>query len=188
MRVFVVTPPAAVVTLEEAKQHLKVEHDEDDALITSMVAAATGHIDGPDGWLGRAIGLQTLEARLGAGYCSGRIVLPYRPIASVVSMKYIDSDGAEQTLAADQYSLRGHELWPAFDVTWPTPRAEPEAVRVQYQAGYSSLPAAIRAAILLMVGDLDRNRTTVAAGANNVAAVPMSTTVENLLSPFRVYG
>ena len=56
MRVFVVTPPEPVVSIDEAKDHLRVDGDGEDALIEGLVAAATGHIDGPNGWLGRAIG------------------------------------------------------------------------------------------------------------------------------------
>ncbi len=60
-----------------------------------------------------------------------------------------------------------------------------EAVRVRYRAGYESLPDAISVAILLMVADLYRNRMTTQPGTQSV--VPMSTTVEALLGPFRVY-
>ena len=49
-----------------------------------------------------------------------------------------------------------------------------------------NIPAPIRAAILLMVGDLWHVRATVATGAA-MAMVPMSATVEHLLQPFRVY-
>lgn len=48
------------------------------------------------------------------------------------------------------------------------------------------MPAPIRAAILLMVGDLYRNRDTTAVGT--ISKIDMSTTVENLLAPFRVFA
>ena len=62
MRLAVVTPPEPVVTLADAKQHLKVSHSAEDALIEGMVAAATQMIDGPESWLGRVLGVQTLDA------------------------------------------------------------------------------------------------------------------------------
>lgn len=49
-----------------------------------------------------------------------------------------------------------------------------------------NVPEPIKAAILLMVGDLWHARATVATGAA-MAMVPTSTTVEQLLQPFRVY-
>jgi uncharacterized phiE125 gp8 family phage protein len=197
MRVFVVTPPAPVVTWEEADEHLRLDGDTDQQpYIEGLLAAATGHLDGPDGWLGRALGVQTLEARLDWFGCLP-ITLPFPPLIDLVSVKYIDADGVEQTLATDQYVVRGNRFWPAYDVTFPTPRNEPEAVRIRYRAGYvqdamadplvAALPAPIRAAVLLMTEDLYKNRGGTIVG-RSVAAVPMSTTVENLLGPFRVYG
>ena len=49
-------------------------------------------------------------------------------------------------------------------------------------------PEAFRArtvAILLMVGDLYRNRETTGQGASPLGSIPMSTTVEALLAPYR---
>lgn len=187
MRIVVVTPPAApVVALGQAKDHLNVDHDDDDALITAMIAAATANLDGPDGWLGRALGAQTLEARLHAFGCDP-IVLPFPPHIEVESVKYIDRDGIEQTLDPADYELLGAELDRTWGKSWPTPRGQREAVRIRYRAGYvGALHPSIHAAILLMVGDLYANRETVIAGLN-VAEVPMSTTVVNLLTPLRMW-
>ncbi len=75
---------------------------------------------------------------------------------------------------------------------WPTSQCQEDAVRIRYTAGYNgvlvtdggtgSLPGALAAAIKLMVGDLYQNRETV---AGQISAVPMSLTVDRLLSPFR---
>ncbi|QCP88102.1 phage gp6-like head-tail connector protein [Cereibacter sphaeroides] len=51
-----VTPPTVpVVTVDEAKVHLNVTHHDDDAEIADCISAATAHLDGPGGVLGRAI-------------------------------------------------------------------------------------------------------------------------------------
>lgn len=186
MRVFVVTPPAPVVTLEEAKAHLKRDGDDDDALITAYVAAATGHIDGPDGWLGRAIGVQILEARFG-GSCGDTVRLPFPPFIELVSVSYHDTGGVEQMADLADFDAFGSDLAPVASAwPWASGSARRDGIRIRYRAGYETLPPAIRAAILLMTGDLYRNRdTTAAAGA---VAIPMSTTVANLLAPFRVFA
>jgi len=64
-----VTPPAQpVITLAEAKAHLRVDIDAEDSLIEGMVAAATAHLDGWRGVLGRAIMPQAWrETHDGAG-------------------------------------------------------------------------------------------------------------------------
>jgi uncharacterized phiE125 gp8 family phage protein len=186
MRVFVVTPPASVITTDEAKAHLKVYSDDEDALIEAFIAAATAHLDGPAGWLGRAIGLQTLEARFDTFEC-GTLQLPYPPLVELVSVKYLDSDTVEQVAAPETYEIMGQMIVPIERGTWPTPLRRREAIRVRYQAGYENVPAPIRAAILLMVGDLYANRETT-IGSSNSVTVPMSTTVENLLGLYRVWA
>jgi len=195
MRVAVVVPPAPVVALAMAKAHLRVDGDDSDQLIAAYVAAATAHIDGPDGWLGRAIGPQTLRATFnGFGDCL--LPLPQGPLIDIVSIKYDDGDGVEQTVSPADYTLDRRGALRAFGTAWPSARAWPDSVRIIYRAGYvadvdadplvASPPPAIVAAILLMTGDLFSNRETGVIGTIS-GAVQMSTTVENLLAPYRVW-
>lgn len=185
MRVVVVTPPTPVVSLDEAKLHLRVDTSDEDDLIFGMVAAATAHIDGPSGWLGRAIGVQTLTAHFDNFGCGG-LILPFPPIVCVTSVQYLASPGVEQTVDAALYETMGGTLVPKHGQTWPASLWRREAVRVTYQAGYAEAPAPIRAAILLMVGDLFRNRETVALGTI-APPIAMSMTVEALLQPYRMF-
>jgi uncharacterized phiE125 gp8 family phage protein len=188
MRVVVVTPPSAeVVSVEQVKDHLNIDHSDDDALLSAYIAAATAVIDGPEGWLGRAIGEQVLEARLD-DFGTGPILLPYPPLVTLSSVKYVDGDGVEQVLASTEYELLGSELDLAWGKSWPSVRSQREAVRIRYTAGYSGeIDPRIHAAILLMVGDLHANRETVVVGSIS-SPIQMSTTVENLLAGLRVYA
>jgi uncharacterized phiE125 gp8 family phage protein len=194
-----ITPPTAdVVTLEEAKAHLRVDHADDDALIAGMIAAATSHLDpAGNGWLGRALRPQTWELRFDAFPC-GPVILPYPPLISVESMKYGDGDGVERELVAgigyrvfaDAWRAR---LEPVYGGSWPRVRRDHESVRVRYVVGHApadgeaadALPPSVKAAILLIVGDLYAFRETVAEGAPS--KVPVSATVDALLAPLRVY-
>jgi len=200
MRVVVVTPPAPVVTWEEADQHLRLDGDvEQKPMVERLIAAATAHIDGPQGWLGRALGLQTLEIFLPAfGVVS--IDLPYPPAVDIVAIDYVDNSAATVAMDEGDYELRGRLLRAAWPKAWPSAQwrgCDGETVRIQYRAGYAvdpdadpvapNVPEPIKAAILLMVGDMWHARATVATGPS-MAMVPMSTTVANLLQPFRVYS
>ena len=189
MRVIVIIPPAPVVTLERAKQHLRVDAADDDALIAAMIAAVTNHLDGPQGWLGRSLGIQTLEARFSIFDLPRRLVLPFPPSIELVSVKYLGVDDVERVADLEDLELLGAEIVPAGSMLpWEGCSVRREAIRVRYKAGYAELPPAIAAAILLMVGDLYANREGVIAGASAAAiAIPMSTTAEALLGPFRVF-
>lgn len=189
MRVTVIEPAEPVVSWEEAAVHLRLDgDDEQQAYVEALIAAATGAIDGPDGSLGRAIGVQTLEARFDGFPCDfgGGLHLPCRPVKTLVSIQYLDGSNVLATLPVNQCELLGPDLVTLGGAAWPSVYLRREAVRIRYIAGYETLPPPIRAAILLMVGDLFNNRDTTTAGA--VSAVPMSTTVERLLAPYRVFA
>lgn len=160
MSVVVIDPPAPVVDLALAKRHLRVETDDDDDLIAIYLAAAQGAIDGPAGWLGRAIGTQTLELRLssfqeedwrlpGGGYAwdgtmwpnwstwpFDKIPLPFPPLREIVSITYEDLTGADQVLDPSGWRQIGDGVTPSFGDVWPAGRLEASAVRVRYAAGY----------------------------------------------------
>jgi len=105
------------------------------------IDAVVGEIDGPDGWLGRAIGPQTLEWAFD-GWRGRNLLLPCAPVIEIVSVKYTDTKGAEQTVDSVDYGKTGDCLW--FKPVWqmPTLGCYPEAVRIRYRAGYDSRPVA----------------------------------------------
>lgn len=63
MTVAVVTPPGAIVDAPTARARLGLDASVDDATLSALIAAAQATVDGPNGTLGRAIGVQTLELR-----------------------------------------------------------------------------------------------------------------------------
>lgn len=193
MRVIVITPPLRIVSLAAAKAHLRVDDDAEDTLIAAFSDAAQAHIDGPDGWLGRSLGKQTLELRR-CGFPT-YVELPFGPVLSVASVKYVDQDGVEQTLDPSAYAVHGNIVARAHGALWPRVRTELESVRVRYDAGYpdtegaepkSTVPAPIVSAVKLMIGDLFENRASVAPGER--PKINMSVTVENLLNLYKVWG
>lgn len=192
MTVVVITPPAQMpVSLEEAKLHLRVDFDDDDELITALIGAATKHLDGPDGWLGRALITQTLEYRADE-FCEV-IRLPYPPLQSVTSVKYLDNDGVTQTLSTGVYRTIGGgasatSIVQVYGQSWPSIRYTDEAVQIRYVAGYGDdpedIPEPIRQALLLMIGHLYENREAVLVGANAMIT-PMA--VDALASTYRIF-
>lgn len=192
MAVRVITPPANYpLTLDEAKSHLRVDHTDEDALITTFLAASTAHAEQ---FTGRALITQTLELVLDTFIHD--IEIPRPPLQSVVSVKYDDASGVEQTLVenndyvVDAASQPGWVV--ATDAGWPTTLDAINAVRIRYIAGYidstmsppiDDVPFDLKAAILLMCGTLYANRENVVVGVTS-AMVPWS--AEQLLRQRRV--
>jgi uncharacterized phiE125 gp8 family phage protein len=186
MHVSVITPPDPIVTWAEADTHLRLDGDtSQQPFVEALIAAAQGNIDGPSGWLGRCIGVQTLEATTDCFDFGLR--LPYPPVTAIVSVKYDDPSGAEQTLDPSAYRLDATgTLVCAFGGSWPSVRSDFGAIRVRYRAGYEEAPASIKAAVLLMVSHLFNNRDAVTTTAAQPATLPLG--VEFLLNPHRVIG
>jgi len=190
MALTLITPPAVEpVTLQEAKDHLRVDGAEEDALISEAIAAARLALDGPDGWLERALITQTWDWTFD-GFPDGDLAPPLPPLQSVASIAYVDPAGTIQTLPASAYKVslgggRRPRIAPAYGTSWPVSRAEIDAVKVRLVAGFglapASVPAPIRAALLLLIGHLHAQRETEIVGAS-VAELP---TVANLLAPYR---
>jgi uncharacterized phiE125 gp8 family phage protein len=184
MTLVVVTPPEPLIDIDEAKRFLNVEDNDQDALIGTLIVAAQGAIDGPDGWLGRCIGVQTLQLSDPCVDCWGKITLPCPPVIGIVSVTYADG---RQTADPSSYALGpGNVLRPTRGFRWPWGRlgrldhdSRAHGVTVQYRAGYETLPAPIRAAILLMVSDLFYTR-----GGQVDGSQIANPAIERLLSPY----
>lgn len=179
------TPPGATpVSLTEVKAHCRVDDTDSDAVLTVLLNAAVNHLDGWTGILGRAMVTQSWRQDYGA---FGRLRLPLGPVASITSITYYDGDNAQQTLADSVYVLRTDSLGAYVelkpDQSWPSAYSRTDAVSVTYVAGTEAadVPAALKAAILLMVSHWNENREAVSEGAR--MEVPMSANA--LIGPYR---
>jgi uncharacterized phiE125 gp8 family phage protein len=134
-------PTDPVVTVANVKQHLNVDGGHHDGLIGDLIAAATVKLDGRDGILGRCLMPQSWRLTL-AGFPCGGIQLPLPPTLTVASIKFLDPSEVEQTLAAETYrviagGLSGAVIVPKQGLIWPLAACAPDAVRVDFTAGYA---------------------------------------------------
>lgn len=186
---------AEPVTRAEAKTHLRIDSDitDQDSLVDALIQGAR---EWCENYTRRSFVRRTLQMRFDA-FC-GPFRLPYGPVASVTSITYTDSGGNGATLAADQYQVDTYStparIVPAYGVVWPSVQeGVVNGVVVTYVAGYApgstsptdhaeNVPAAIKAAMLLLIGHLYENRELV--DMKQLYTVPFG--VKALLAPFEI--
>lgn len=147
MGISVVTGPSTEpVTLAEAKAHLRVAISDDDGLIAGYILAARQYVEGQ---IHRPIVSRmcdyTIDRRWpyrdDGGVWRTWIDLPLPPLRAVRSITYVDTSGATQTLATNQYTVMTNRprgaVVPAYDATWPDVRDQVEAITVRFIAGYT---------------------------------------------------
>jgi uncharacterized phiE125 gp8 family phage protein len=197
-----VSPPAVEpLSLQEAKDHLRVTHAAEDALIQAYITAARSRCEE---YQRRAYVQQTWELSLDGFPCASAndphavIRLPRPPVQSVASVIYVAEDGSEVTMDASAYQLdAGGELArlsPAYGTTWPRARRVPGAVRIRYVAGYpvggteaqpdpaANVPPLVRMAMRFEIGHYYANREAVVTGT---IVTSMHSATKDLLSPGR---
>lgn len=187
----VTKPTTEALSVDEAKQHLRVDTSDDDGLIAGYILAARHWVESQVG----PLMTQTWDYTVDYGWptLAGEyaIPLPLRPVQSVTSVSYKDSDGATQTLSAGLYTTVLNVPLPrierAYGASWPTVRDVPAAITVRFVAGYGSTPGdvpdSLRVAMQLLVGHFYENRESVVVGNLQVNELPMG--VETLISPWR---
>jgi uncharacterized phiE125 gp8 family phage protein len=185
MTLRVVTGPTErPAALQRVKDQLHIDHSDDDFLIDSLILTALGRLEAATQ---RRFLTQTLEWVL--PYWPARIRLPVAPVATggVVSIKYVDLQGVQQTLDPSLYvaAPSGHtlEIRPAFGSVLPLIGLDAvEGVVIRFVAGRaaSAISEATRTALTMLVGALYENRDE----SNPVKLGPtgLPETVESLIT------
>ena len=148
-------PSAEPASLSDVKNQLGINDDSTDFILSRRIAGARKWVED---YCGRALISQTIEFRFDEWPDEGVIKVPMPDILSVTSVKYIDGDGVEQTVSSSNYTVDtfDHIIRNNYDYSWPSHRAEKNAIRVVYVAGYGTkktdVPKNIVDAIINIVG------------------------------------
>ena len=183
MGLALITPPVGEpVTLAEAKKHLRITHTDEDEHIHGLIMAARQYAEE---YTHRVLMPQTWDWTMDKLPAAFDVPLP--PLRSITSVKYIDTAGAEQTLASSVYavdtaSIRGRIVL-AYGQVWPSTREQVGGVTVRIVAGYTIVPQPIKMAMLMLIGHLYENRETTISGTI-ISNTPLAT--DTLLNPYRV--
>jgi uncharacterized phiE125 gp8 family phage protein len=98
--IVLVAPTAEPVTLDEAKEQLRIEPSftEDDGYITSLISVAR---DRCESYCNQFFTVQDIKILID-GFIIGSVILPYQRL-DIASVKYKDADGVEQILPTSDY-------------------------------------------------------------------------------------
>jgi uncharacterized phiE125 gp8 family phage protein len=189
MALKVITAPAAEpVTAADIYSKIGLKSgDVVEADITMMIATAR---QWAEEYTARAFVNRTLELALDE-FPQREIELPTPPVTSITSIKYLDAGGTEQTMDSADFVLDDYGMvnWllPAYATEWPNTLDSANAVKVRYVAGYgadgTSVPAAIKQAIVLIVGQAFRATPGMESGLYP-AMIPNA--AKELLSHYRI--
>lgn len=193
MKATIVTPATTEpVSVQEAKEHLRVDGSDEDAYIGSKISEAREDVED---WTRRAIMTQTWDYSLDAfPKDKDYIELPFGNLQSLTSVKYKGTDGAETTMTVTtDYLLEtngeqhGRIVLP-YGETWPTDTLYPSnPITIRFVCGWTTaalVPGKIKAAIKMIVADLYESRGESVIGQTVVE----NKVVERLLASERLWG
>jgi len=183
----IVTPAASEpITLTEAKNFLRVDVSDDDALITALISAAREMCESYT----RRILVTTTIDEFFDGFPNYRnniskdiIYLSRGPVQSVENVKYVDEIGSEETVAASYYVVDkiSEPARIASTAGWFATNGIINQVIVRYVVGNSvaDIPKPLLQGMLLIISDLYDKRE------DRVHRLP--TASEYLFNPFRIF-
>lgn len=194
MSLSLVTAPAEEpISLQDATAHLRLEDDATDvALVNSLIKAARQEAENHTH---RAFITQTWD--LNFDTFPTVIKIPKSPLVSVTHVKFYDTAGAQQTLAASNYivdapagpqCLEGRITLSATGA-WPAIQVRTNAISVRFVAGYGvafAVPEPIKSAMKLIIGHLYENRENVVITERGSIVQEMPQAAQWLLGPYTI--
>lgn len=169
-------PLITPITLAEVKAQLRVEHDDDDAILTRLIDVAVAYTD-VRGALGQAMITQKWAQWINANPPQN-VSLILGPVQNVTAVKYYDTDGVLQTDDVNNYQVFGTDfatvISPKDSFTWPVSQQRSDAIKIEYEIGYgdeiTNVPQTIRHALMLLIGHWYDNREQ--TGADELSNIP----------------
>ncbi len=175
------------ISVAEAKANCRVDASDEDSLFTLWIGRAVREAEN---YTQTALMPQTWDQTLDA-FPYAEIELLKPPVSAIVSVTYLDTAGALQTLNSGSYSLETSTfpgwLLPTYDTDWPDTQASANAVTIRCTCGYANaaaVPEDIRGWLLAAVNFYYQHRGPVLA---NGKAVELPESFFSTLDPYKVW-
>jgi uncharacterized phiE125 gp8 family phage protein len=185
MPAYLVTAPAAEpLSLVDAKRFLRVEHGDDDAIITALVSAARNHVEA---LTRNALMVQTWRLVLDRWPDGGRIAPRIGPLRALTAVRVFGADNEARTIDPEIFVVdvaAGVLAAPAWSL--PVPGRSVAGIELDIEVGFgaaSEVPQTLLQAIRMLVAHWYENRGLIAIGSS-VAMMPAS--VNAMISSHRV--
>lgn len=157
MAIKTIMPPAAEpLSLDEAKQHLRITDSDNDIIISSLIVQAREFCED---YQNRKYITQTLELVLdGFPNCNYIEFLNISPVQAVESIKYFDTNGMEYLFEQSSYIVDTdsfvNRIVLGYGKSWPAITLQTaNAVRIRLTAGYgdasNKIPETVKWAMIL---------------------------------------
>ena len=177
-------PPAEPISLAEAKNFLRVDHDTEDALIASLITAARATVEA---LTRRALIDQSWRIVRDAWPVSGLIAAPINPLREVTGAHVLDAAGAETPVPVDAFICDAARLPGLIRVDRSRVAAPGRAIAgiaIDVVAGHGAsadhVPSPLIEAVRVVLAHFYEHRDVPGAGA----AFPAR--LDALVAPFRV--
>ncbi len=149
----------SIVTLSEAKEHLRVFDPDEDSRVDLMLGAAIEHCER---WAEISLHLSATRTVASDSWPTVGWVLAHPPVTAVTSITYYDENNTQQTLSSSNYRSVITESGRCVveinqNATRPNVYKRNDAVTVTYTTGWTTAEAAresLKAAILLTLTGL----------------------------------
>jgi uncharacterized phiE125 gp8 family phage protein len=174
----IIAPIAPPISLADLKLTLKLETNDDDIHLESLLDAARDAVERV-----YSLSLVTRTLRLTLDQWSPKLSLPFAPVTALTSIKVRDELGALQPIALSTVLLINNRL--QFLEPPIAPQTDFGGIEIDYEAGFGAplqVPATIRHAIRLLAVHFYENRGLLSED-KETARLPAK--ISNLLLPFK---
>lgn len=179
----VTAPTTEPISLEEAKEYLRVDNSVEDTLITTLIKAARSKVES-DTW--RKMITQTWLLSMDKNEVKKFIGITGSPIQTINYVKYFDINVVQQTLTTGSYQSNILNEPAIIELSEIPQMAERmNAMQIEFVCGYgvaASVPEDLKLSMKLLIGHWYEHREAVTVG--NMKDLPMAYDV--LIAPYRL--